>query len=148
MSCLSLNCRGLGNPRTVRELRKIVKQEGSALLFVMETKIRGKRVENLKHVLGFSGCFAVSSDGLSGGIGLFWTNEVTVSLENFIASHIDVSVTQGGKSWRHTGFYGEPHVENRHHSWRFMRTLNEVEHEAWLCIGDFNETLYAEECSE
>ena len=71
MNCLSWNCRGLGNPATVRELRKIVKQEGPSLLFVMETKIKGIKVENLKSLLGFSGCFVIDSDGVSGEIGLF-----------------------------------------------------------------------------
>ena len=83
MSTISWNCRGLGNPQTVRELRKIVKQEGPALLCVMETKIKGKRVEDLKFSLGFLGCFAIDSDGLSGGIGLFWSKDVDVKLENF-----------------------------------------------------------------
>ena len=145
MNCLSLNCRGLGNPSTVRELRKVVKQEGPSLLFVMETKIRGKRVEDLKHVLGFSGCFAVDSDGLSGGVGLFWTSDVVVDLQNYSLSHIDVKVTKGCKSWRFTGFYGEPRTEQRHQSWRFMRTLNSIQHEAWLCMGDFNEIMQADE---
>ena len=67
MSCLSWNCRGLGNPEAVRELRSIVKLEGPTLLFVMETKINAKRVEDLKYTLGFGGCFAVDSAGLSGG---------------------------------------------------------------------------------
>ena len=71
MNAMSWNCRGLGNHATVRELRKLVKQEGPTLLFVMETKIRGQRVEDLKTTLGFHGCFAVNSDGLSGGIDLF-----------------------------------------------------------------------------
>ena len=71
MRILSWNCRGLGNPWSVRELRKVVKQEGPALLFVMETKIRAKRVENLKLTLGFAGCFVVDSDSMSGGVGLF-----------------------------------------------------------------------------
>ena len=71
MNCISWNCQGLGNPSIVRELRKIVKQEGPALLFVMETKIRGKRVESLQPLLGFASSFAVDSDGLSGGIGFF-----------------------------------------------------------------------------
>ena len=113
MNAMSWNCRELGNPRIVRELRNIVKQEGPTLLFVMETKIRGKHVEDLKHTLGFSGCFAVDSDGLSGGIGLFWSREVDVSLKNFSQSHIDVSVKQDNKTWRFTGFYGAPRVENR-----------------------------------
>jgi hypothetical protein len=49
MSCLDLNYRGLGNQSTVRELRNIVKQEGPTLLFVMETKIEAKTVENLRN---------------------------------------------------------------------------------------------------
>ena len=71
MNCMSWNCRGLGNPEAVRELRSIVKLEGPTLLFVMETKIKAKRVEELRYTLGFGGCFAVDSAGLSGGIGLF-----------------------------------------------------------------------------
>ena len=72
MNCIGWNSRGLGNPEAVLELRSVVRQEGPALLFVMETKISAKRVEALKNVLGFPGCFAVDSDGLSGGVGLFW----------------------------------------------------------------------------
>ena len=107
---MSWNCRGLGNPETVRELRNIVKQEGPALLFVMETKIKGKRVENLRTTLGFHGCFAVDSTGLSGGIGLFWNDEVHVELKNYSRAHIDVKVKRRDDqiSWRFTGFHGEP----------------------------------------
>ncbi|XP_073362164.1 uncharacterized protein [Aegilops tauschii subsp. strangulata] len=145
MSTLSWNCRGLGNPWSVQELRKVVKKEGPALLFVMETKIKGKKVEELKTSLGFSGCFAVDSDGLSGGIGLFWSRDVDVTLQNYSIAHIDVTVKQENKEWRFTGFYGAPRVENRHHSWCFLRTLFALPHQAWICMGDFNETLYAEE---
>ena len=60
-----------------------MKLEGPTLLFVMETKIKAKRVEDLKHTLGFSGCFAVDSAGLSGGIVLFWSQDVTVELKNY-----------------------------------------------------------------
>jgi hypothetical protein len=45
--------------------------------------------------------------------------------------------------WRFTGFYGAPRVGDRHHSWRTLRTLAGIDHPAWLCVGDFNETLYA-----
>ena len=148
MSCLSWNCRGLGNPEAVRELRNVVKQEGPVLVFDMETKINRIRVENLKQTLGFAGCFAVDSDGLSGGIGLYWSKDVSVKLKNYNSAHIDVVVRkriQGAMEWRFTGFYGAPRAENRHHSWRFLRTLHGLPHSAWLCMGDFNETLYGEE---
>lgn len=52
---------------------------------------------------------------------------------------------QNSSGWRFTGFYGAPRAENRHHSWRFMRTLNAIQHQAWICVGDFNETLYGTE---
>ena len=119
MSVISWNCRGLGNPEAVRELRSIVKQEGPTLLFVMETKIRAARVENLKFTLGFEGCFAVNSVGLSGGIGLFWSRDVLVELKNFSTGHIDAVVRkkdQNSFEWRFTGFYGAPRVEDRKHS--------------------------------
>ena len=70
----------------------IVKLEGPSLLFVMETKIKAKRVEDLKFTLGFAGSFVVDSVGLSGGIGLFWSTDVTVDLRNFSKNHIDVLV--------------------------------------------------------
>src|SRR3954470_20707774 len=103
MSVLSWNCRGFGNPEAVRELRSIVKLEGPTLLFVMETKIKGKRVEDLRRHLGFGGCFAVDSVGLSGGIGLFWTHDVIVELKNFSSGHIDAMVKykdQNSFEWR------------------------------------------------
>ena len=138
MSCISWNCQGLGNPEAVRELHIIVKQEVPALLFVMETKIRVKRVEDIRHQLGFARCFAVESEGLSGGIGLFWSKEYDVQLKNYSSGHIDTMVRikdQNSLEWRFTGFYGAPRAENRHHSWCFMRTLCAQSHAAWLCWG-------------
>ncbi|KAM0859687.1 hypothetical protein ACQ4PT_047052 [Festuca glaucescens] len=148
MNCLEWNSRGLGNQAAVHELRNIVKQERPSLLYVMETKISAKRVESLKESLGFAGCFAVNSDGLSGGIGVFWSADVSVEVKKFSFCHIDTMVRKIDSpelQWRWTGFYGAPRAEDRHHSWRSLRTLHWIEHSAWLCVGDFNETLYASE---
>ena len=76
MNCISWNCRGLGNPETVRELHDLVKREVPTLVFVSETKIEGRRVSDLTTRLGFEGCYPVSSDGLSSGLALFWSREV------------------------------------------------------------------------
>ena len=125
-----------------------MKKEGPALLFVMETKIKGNRVEALRTTLGFAGCFAVDSDGLSGGIGMFWSHDVVIDLKNYSRAHIDVKVRWKDHDlppWRFTGFYGEPRAENRYQSWEFLRTLYGIRHDGWLCMGDFNETLHAEE---
>ena len=47
--------------------------------------------------------------------------------------------------WRFRRFYGVSRSEDRHHSWRCLRTLHAIPHQAWLCLGDFNETLFGTE---
>jgi hypothetical protein len=114
----------------------------------METKISGKRVEKLAGALGFAGAYAVDSDGLSGGIGLFWSTDVVVDIKSFNSNHIDavVSAKDGsGSPWRFTGFYGESRREKRHLSWTLLRRLHSLRSLPWLCMGDFNETMYGTE---
>ena len=99
-------------------------------------------------MLCFGGCFAVYSVGLSGGIGLFWSSDVSVELKNYGRCHIDVLVSNkipGSPNWRFTGFYGSPRAEDRNDSWRLFRTLYNVPHAAWMCMGDFNETMFSNE---
>jgi hypothetical protein len=76
----------------------------------METKIAAKRVENLQNQIGFAGCYAIDSDGLSGGVGLFWSTEVEVEIKNYSSCHIDCIVKMRNKQWRFTGFYGAPEL--------------------------------------
>jgi hypothetical protein len=114
----------------------------------METKISGKRVEKMANALGFGGCYAVDSVGLSGGIGLFWKKEASVEVKSYNQNHIDVIVKAVGddvRPWRFTGFYGEPRKEDRHVSWTLLRRLANALDYPWLCLGDFNETLYGSE---
>lgn len=67
MSCISWNCRGLGNAATVKELRDLVKRVAPSMLCVQETQVHKARVEGLKTTLGFDHSFAVSSRGHSVG---------------------------------------------------------------------------------
>ena len=45
MNLLSWNCRGLGNPRIVRDLHHMVKEKKPTLVFLMETKVHDKNVD-------------------------------------------------------------------------------------------------------
>lgn len=58
----------------------------------MEMKLRAKQVEGLQHSLGFARVYVVERKGLSEGIGLFWSNDVSVELKNYSSGHIDVMV--------------------------------------------------------
>jgi len=80
MSCLSWNCRGLGNAATVKELRELAKKVVPTVLCVLETQVHRARVKSLKGTLGFDNAFTVSSSGCSGGPRNFWNNNTRVEL--------------------------------------------------------------------
>ena len=80
MKTISWNCRGIGNPATARELRDLAKAYAPSILFIMKTQIDKYRVENLRYSLGFDSSFAVKSSGRSGGLGLFWKNDVSLDV--------------------------------------------------------------------
>ena len=108
MSCLSWNCRGLGNAATVKELREFTKSVAPTVLCVLETQVHKSWVEGLKKTLGYDNAFAVSSNGRSGGLGFFWNNNISVSLLPYSQYHIDAIVTKGDTDpWRLTCVYRE-----------------------------------------
>jgi hypothetical protein len=61
--------------------------------------------------LGFPNGEAVSAAGQSGGLALFWRQDVLVMTQSMSKLHIDVVFSCdmfSPKQWRLTGFYGEP----------------------------------------
>lgn len=143
MSCISWNCRGLGNPRAIRSLKDLVRSFSPRLLFLMETKLSEKRVLRLRNLLGFSGGLAVDRVGLGGGLALFWKDEWDVTLQSFSSGHIDVRI----KGWMEaadiyfTGFYGHPMAAKRKYSWQLLQRIGNERRAPWVCMGDFNEVL-------
>jgi len=143
MSCLSWNCRGLGNAATVKELREIAKRFAQSVLCVLETQVHKARVEGLKSTLGYDNAFAVSSSGRSGGLGIFWNNTIKVEILPYSQHHIDVSVTEPmGDPWRFTCVYGEAQTSERFKTWNMLKHIKSSNALPWVCIGDFNEVLH------
>lgn len=73
MNVLSWNCRGHGNPRTVRALNDLIRDRRPEVLFLIETISEKRRIEELRIKLGFSNCFSVDRIGRSGGLAVFGT---------------------------------------------------------------------------
>ncbi|KAG2411309.1 hypothetical protein I3760_Q012500 [Carya illinoinensis] len=115
MSIISWNSRGLGNPLGIQVLSDLVRKEAPEILFLQETRMHSRAMERLKFKLGFFGCLAISSEGRSGGIALFWK-----------------------KKYR---FYGQPEVSRRHESWSLLRSLKVHPDIGWIILGDFNEIM-------
>ena len=124
MSCLSWNCRGLGNASTVKELRDLAKKVAPTVLCVLETQVHKARVEGLKNTLEYDNAFAVSSAGRSGGLGIYWNNNTRVEILPFSQYHINAIVTENGRDpWRLTCVYGEAQVAERHKTWDMLKFI-------------------------
>jgi hypothetical protein len=63
---------------------------------VMETQIHMSRVEGLARTLGFENCFLVSSSRRSGGLGMYWNNEISVEIFQYLHYHIDARMSPRG----------------------------------------------------
>jgi hypothetical protein len=148
MNLVSWNCQGLGNPKAVRALHSMVKSKGPKVLFLMETKLSSRRMEDIRTKVGFDYAFTVPSVGQSGGLALLWKQKVDVRIQNFSQHHIDAHMDSIQlQCWRFTGFYGRLEQHRRRESWALLKHLNSLDSLPWLCIGDFNEILATSEKS-
>lgn len=80
MNCLAWNCRGMGNTTTVCDMCSLVKEVDARLLFLCETRQKVEKVCRVRRRLGLKGFVGVSSDGMSGGLALFWHESVSVDV--------------------------------------------------------------------
>ena len=143
MSILCWNCRGAGNPATIRELRVLTKRIAPTILCILETQVEGHRVEFLSNSLGFNKSFAVSSSGRSGGLCVFWNDSIKLEVVGYSKYHIDVLANElVDFPARFTFVYGEAQVNERHLTWDMLRNIVGANDTPWAVIGDFNEVLH------
>ncbi|KAK6132366.1 hypothetical protein DH2020_033887 [Rehmannia glutinosa] len=144
MSIICWNCRGLGNPRTIQELRNTIRSKSPQLVFLCETKCNSPVIENLKQSFNFFG-FSVDARGHSGGLALLWSKDIVVSLRGYSDRYIDVDTELHNHSFRFTGVYGQPAVSLRRQSWQDFLNLQSSPEIPWVMCGDFNEVLCQDE---
>jgi ribonuclease HI len=146
MSCLSWNCRGLGNPCTVQELAYLVRAKDPSAVFLCETWSNDEHLENLRCRLHFNNKLLVPSNKKGGGLALFWNKSFDLSVLSYSCNHIDTVVHSGtSDAWRLTFVYGAPETHLRVETWNLLRRLSGQLQLPWCCIGDFNEIILSTE---
>jgi len=92
MNILSWNYWGLGNPRAVKILSHLVRGKAPKVLFLMETKKLVEEMRNMKEDLQYQVVFTILSLGRSGGLAMFWKEEIDLHVQTFSQNHIDAIV--------------------------------------------------------
>lgn len=134
MSCLVWNCRGIGNATIVRDLCALVKEAGSHIVSLSETRQKVEKVRCLRSRLGLKGFVGVNSEGMSGGLALFWHKSVCMEVNVLNKRFIDayVRLVSDGPVWHVTFVYGEPRVEHRHRMWDLLKAIKQSSPLPWL----------------
>lgn len=100
MICLSWNCQGMGNPRTVCALKDIIIAKKANLIFLYETLIHQIKIEQIKYLLAYDGCFCVDHLGRGGGLAILWKNVAQFDIISFSPNFVDVFLMVGSLTWR------------------------------------------------
>lgn len=126
MKLICWNIRGLGRPRTINQLNNKLRALNPRILFLIETKLSSKRMEQVRRKCGF--CNGIDNDnvGSKGGLSLGWKNNSLVSLKSYSKYHIDAYTHDNeiGDTWRFTGFYDNPNERFRYQSWDLLKHLS------------------------
>ena len=81
---------GLGNPRTVKILQKVIQKD--ALIFLMETKSNLDTMKYVQNKIWFKHGLIILSEGRSGRTALLWKIESLVHIQHYSKWYIDVHV--------------------------------------------------------
>jgi len=147
MKLLSWNCQGLGNPRAVRALLRLIRVENPQIVFLMETRLKVSEMDVIRNKLGFNHCLSVDCKGSgrdrAGGLSLMWTYNEAIYVTSFSSNHIYglCDDDESGEQWGLTGIYGYPEEHNKRKTWRLIEELTDQTAGQWLCFRDFNDIL-------
>ncbi|KAF7124152.1 hypothetical protein RHSIM_Rhsim12G0088700 [Rhododendron simsii] len=113
----------------------------------MESKNNKVKMETIHRKLGFAFGFYVDPVGFSGGLALWWNKENDLEVDgaskNFI--HVIITDLKDSSRWAATFVYGCPERSGCAPVWNTIRSIAHSERLPWLCVGDFNQVMTAED---
>ena len=123
-----------------RILRALIRDIGSDIVFLFETKIPINRSRKLLESLGFYNIEYVDPKGKKGGLVVCWKIGVDLEVTYKCSNMINVLMFSDpiNESWLMSFMYGPSKRSDRGFFWEAVEKVGEAFSGGWLCIGDFN----------
>ncbi|KAH7843546.1 hypothetical protein Vadar_018002 [Vaccinium darrowii] len=107
----------------------------------METKNKRSTLEKIRRSLWFRNSCYVDPEGMSGGLALWWSDDVVLDVR-FKSKNVlrcVVSWPQIHSPWLITFVYAPPIWNQRLVFWNFLKSIAKENGYPWLCVGDLND---------
>ncbi|KAK9047151.1 hypothetical protein V6N11_053006 [Hibiscus sabdariffa] len=139
MALLPWNIRGLGNKDTVQALKNVCFKYKSQIVFLSETKQKKRYPEKIRMKMKMENTFYVEPDGIVGGLALWWSSDVKLSVLQYDKNFIDILISVNGESeWFGTFIYAPPYEGEKLSFWERMTMLRSDVNTEWCIIEDSN----------
>lgn len=123
----------------------MIRKKRPSIVFLMETKQKHNRLSKIAKEMGFNYDTAVDPDGMAGGLCFWWDDKVKIEVsrksKNLIDTRVEFLAT--GAKFKASWIYGTPYREKKEAFWDWLGTTLQSTMIPWICIGDFNEILWA-----
>ena len=141
MNLLSWNCQGLGVSLTDKKLKDECLKNKPHIVFLMETKQKNSYVTKIRKKCNFTNEWLVTPTGLSGGLALWWNDDLIVNILSSTTNVIHTSVS--GSNFEVPNYltfvYGPTDEGDRLICWDYITNIANHINQSWMCIGDFND---------
>ncbi|KAK8309653.1 hypothetical protein V6Z11_D02G136800 [Gossypium hirsutum] len=144
MKLLCWNCRGLGNPAIVRELKQLIVDNNPDIVFLCEIKMHSNNFSYIRNICRIAGSLVVNSEGRSGGLAILWKDGVDVSIQKYFKHQMDLLVRM--ENHNNTRFTGSSDREDWVVGGYFNAIISDTEKEGgWrkprVTMEDFKDVI-------
>lgn len=146
MMCFSWNCQGAAAHGFMRILKDILHKHNPDIFGLLEPKVSGNQADRICKNIGYDHWVRVEAFGFSGGIWIFWRDNILVEImathPQFVLLRVADRKTQ---PWLLTFVYGSPSHQLRKKLWEDLRAQKLKVTGPWICLGDFNSVISEDE---
>ena len=122
MKALVWNCRGVGSPLTIPQLREVVRLHSPVLVFLSETKKNKSYLNKVKQGIQFDNVFVVDPVSIAGGLAVIWKKELAVKKILFTSFTIELLIedNEAKFDWWCIGTYASSDTRIRREQWKVL----------------------------